>query len=283
MALHRGYSCPSLVTATTPTPMQHSISSSGATQKKQQDANPLTEANLKTHTAKTAYGRESRHRRVQTYVESQLQLLRLEAELERRRRMEIQSLVPLDTPTYEQDVIITAAENNDKRTKRWFRWFSKRQAPEEASIQRNSIATFEQYQEDKAHLVGQGLYGLSNRNIARALGAGGLASLIFSPPPSPADDSQITSTSTSHQKRDSGVSFFGALSSKSSKKSRAEPLTRSKSISAGFVTARYPKMIHLKTLRGAAIQALSSDFSLGEESVPEYCCSPDLPNCCCPR
>ena len=182
-------------------------------------------------------------------------------------------------------IVTTGAEHSDKGYSRWFRWFSRRRAPEDASIQRNSVATFEQYQEDKAHLLGQGLYGLSNRNIARALGAGGLASLIFSPPPSPADESQITSTSASasHQKGDSGVSFFGALSSKSSRKSRAEPLTRSNSISASFVTARYPKMIHLKTLRGAAIQALSSDFSLGEESIPEYCCSSDLPNCCCPR
>ncbi|KAG2225534.1 hypothetical protein INT45_010361 [Circinella minor] len=337
---------------------------------------PLTENNLKEHTIKTVYGRESRHRRVKSYVVSQVQLLQLEAELERRRRKEIQSLVPLDIHSYDQDVILlsngknnyddcdfnnnhgytdsnishrhrdgmdTVQTNNNhnhnniqrKKTKRGSlklvrRWFSLSKKPSSSSssssfaldhrnnnkeqedntmiaaspLKKNKKPhniSFEQYQQDKATLVGQGLNGLSNQNIARALGAGGLASVVFTPSPSPAtfinnstvqqgtyNDSQITSTSTSaiqkqqqqhHQKRDSGVSLF---SKSTSKKEYQQQINSSQlSHSSSFVSARYPKMIHLKALRGAAIQALSSDFSLGEESL--YCCSSDLPNCCCPR
>ncbi|KAI9498776.1 hypothetical protein BDB00DRAFT_867392 [Zychaea mexicana] len=413
--LHRGYSCPSLVSAKTTKPIQHSLSVSlSACQQQHQlyhrhhhhhpnhqqqqqppqlqskqkqtidlrkeeleeddDKKPtkeeeavvneqqeddsafslLTEANLKEHTTLTAYGRESRHRRVKCYVDSQMQLLRLEAELERRRRMEIRSLVPLDTHSYDQDVILSANdynddhpfENNDDDDKnsnnsnhsedihnqqrrksssklssfsRVRRWFSLRKSPSSAlrsnrgaeqqqQLDKNKkkyTISFEQYQQEKAALVGQGLNGLSNQNIARALGAGGLASLVFSPSPSPADESQITSVITTtasqqqqhnHQKRDSGVSLFSRSTSKKGGSGSGDRqmvpgqqqqqqhnshsgISRSNS----FVTARYPKMIHLKALRGAAIQALSSDFSLGEESI--YCCtnSSDLPNCCCPR
>ena len=302
-------------------------------------------------------------------MDSQVQLLRLEAELERRRRKEIQSLVPLDTPTYDQDVILLSNgginhddydfnnheyinahidhrhhdgmdtiqthnnSNNIQRKKskrgslrlvrRWFSLSKKASSSSDSAAldrdnnkeQRDNMITtkssaskknkkphtisFEQYQQDKAILVGQGLNRLSNQNIARALGAGGLASVVFTPPPSPAtfinttmqqgnyDDSQITSTSASqqqqqqhHQKRDSGVSLFSKSTSKKEYQQQQLPSSQL-SQNSSFVSARYPKMIHLKALRGAAIQALSSDFSLGEESV--YYCSSDLPNCCCPR
>ena len=215
------------------------------------------------------------------------------------------------------------------------------------------ILSYEQYQHEKRTLIGQGLSGLSNPNIARALGVpvddqhqASLASLLFStstsssctPPVSPSNsnaqqhhhihchssttpaptESQITtSASLSYQKRDSGVSVLSKpnqhhhrhqhhrhptsssitantatttiddvrqqhhhRSSRSNSKRRAQSMD-------SLVSVRYPKMVHVKVLRGAAIHALSSSDMLlapspqPTDSIPDCCIMPDKSTCCC--
>lgn len=210
---------------------------------------PLTEENLKQHTLKSSLGREGRHRRVKYYIESQIRLLRLQADLEGRRMAEMRSLVPLDTPSLEDEVIVLeddcdlalqqSDEINDhtkssphqqqRRKKRLSdarQWVMQHIFKRNSSTKKNNeddhnadhetsspaprrpvsitvqphhhedgilendhtrILSYEQYQHEKRALIGQGLSGLSNPNIARALGVpvddqhqASLASLLFS-------------------------------------------------------------------------------------------------------
>lgn len=341
--------------------------------------------------------------------------MRLQADLEGRRMAEMRSLVPLDTPSLEDEVIVleddydlslqqqpneiidhtkSSPQQQHRRKKRlsdarqWVmqRIFKKnnnsstkkhneddpnvdhetssspppQRRPASITVQpqhhedgllendQTKILSYEQYQHEKRALIGQGLSGLSNPNIARALGVpaddqhqASLASLLFStstsssctPPPSnsnpqqhhhvhchssttpAATESQITtSASLSYQKRDSGVSVLSKpnqhhhhhhhrhqhhrhpTSSSITATTMMEDATRHRSRSNSkrraqsmdsLVSVRYPKMVHVKVLRGAAIHALSSsDMSLATppqptDSIPDCCIMPDKSACCC--
>lgn len=351
--------------------------------------------------------------------------MRLQADLEGRRMAEMRSLVPLDTPSLEDEVIVleddydlslqqqpneiidhtkSSPQQQHRRKKRlsdarqWVmqRIFKKnnsstkkqqhnneddpnvdhetssssppRRRPASITVQpqhrhedgllendQTKILSYEQYQHEKRALIGQGLSGLSNPNIARALGVpaddqhqASLASLLFStstsssctPPPPPvspssnsnpqqqqhhhvhchssttpaATESQITtSASLSYQKRDSGVSVLSKPNHHHRHQHHRHPTSSSITANTAttmmedaatrhhrrsnskrraqsmdsLVSVRYPKMVHVKVLRGAAIHALSSsDMSLATppqptDSIPDCCIMPDKSACCC--
>ncbi|KAF7726940.1 hypothetical protein EC973_008236 [Apophysomyces ossiformis] len=160
--------------------------------------------------------------------------------------------------------------------------------------------TFEQYRLEKSALIQQGLLGLSNVNIARALGSehSNLTSMLFLQPPPP-DASVVPDDRSSLPtipKRDSGISFVAGATS-TTKSARRTISNDNSSISSlhrrgssvsslrhqrgslrfsprlsvlkededDFIAFRYPKMVRMQTLRDAAIRALSSpENSYGE-------------------
>ncbi|KAG0166167.1 hypothetical protein DFQ28_007657 [Apophysomyces sp. BC1034] len=162
--------------------------------------------------------------------------------------------------------------------------------------------TFEQYKKEKAAIIRRGLCGLSNANIARALGSEqkSLTSMLFLPTPSP-DASAVSDdrspSSPAVPKRDSGISFFAALTSPS-KPTHSPAITDSSSVSSvhgrrlsvsstrhhrgslrfsprlsilreeddDFIAFRYPKMVRMQALRDAAIQVLSSDMTFSPDN-----------------
>ncbi|KAG2217403.1 hypothetical protein INT45_005893 [Circinella minor] len=372
-------------------------------QPKQQHIEPfissLTEANLKFHTNSYSNSKETRKFYVDSYVETQANVIQLETKLQRRRRAEIRSLVPLDILSLSDEVIIqqpvtqlivenlttTLADNttnnnnnnssvnnnnNQKKRRKWFpRWlmpvrFKRKQgeerqekqhkqelgkhqhasleitamgkeegtlinnnavnqqplqqrrysstSPTKASaitpttatppvstpphVERNSWAapetSYQQYQNEKLELLHEGLCGLNNVNILRALGehnravtgkgerAGTTTSMIIlSSQPQLQEQQQLR-----HQdiKRDSGVSFTTQQQhANNSNKSRRRFSTRLRSVreqdeqeqqqqqnqlgnTSTLIGFRYPRMVHRKTLRDAAIYVLSSELSFYE-------------------
>ncbi|ORZ03545.1 hypothetical protein BCR43DRAFT_483550 [Syncephalastrum racemosum] len=184
--------------------------------------------------------------------------------------------------------------------------------PHTTATSMSDRASFEQYQYDKWTLIQEGLKGLSNSNIAHALGANNphshnhnrhsssLISVLFSTSATESSSSAAAAAVLANKepKRDSGISLFAALSSSSSSKKKAhqihreppsEPANSPQQISCdsdGFLALRYPCMVHLQTLRSAAIHVLSSDMTLDTSvHTPRSSCCISESNknsCCCP-
>ncbi|KAI8143208.1 hypothetical protein BJV82DRAFT_611798 [Fennellomyces sp. T-0311] len=237
--------------------------------------------------------REARHFHIESYVESQANVVQLEAELQRRRRAEIRSLVPLDTVSTSDEVIVQlpepaedAGQQEEKKKKKRRKWYQFRnpfKKPREGQEtvttattttttttahiipQRNSWAapdpsSYQHYQTEKLEIMHEGLCGLNNVNIIRALGGD-----------RPTTTSMVLLPSQQQQelKRDSGVSFasqksrrkrfsvrLGALREDDQEQQQQPPSPST------LIGVRYPRMIHRQTLRDAAIHVLSSDLSV---------------------
>ncbi|KAI9484386.1 hypothetical protein BDB00DRAFT_878915 [Zychaea mexicana] len=136
---------------------------------------PLTETNLKYHTESFPANQEARQFYIESYVETQANVVQLENKLQRRRRAEIRSLVPLDTlstydeliaqhsviqPHQQQQTTVTettaaADSSNDnnthhkqqkKKRRKWFNWltpvrFKRKQEDQEYQQQQGPAAT----------------------------------------------------------------------------------------------------------------------------------------------
>lgn len=271
--------------------------------------------------------------------------------MQRQRKAEVRSLIPLDTRSINDEVIqdenetpLTVAQNGyesmvpnspqlvKKRSrKKWYKFFTRlighgskkskavnkpmtspaanANAGADADSSRRARHVswapgmiYEQYKQSKNEMIERGMFGLSNRNIAKALGGDKAVSMIFLPPEAHEQEQQRQnqqqqpqrqqSLTQSHRsnsrKRDSGISLFAAFSS-SSRQSRKRFSTLSvsnrRSINIGFspqlgaleeedssnpiqrdhqefMAFRYPRMVRRQTLRDAAIRLLSSDFSM---------------------
>ncbi|KAL1932685.1 hypothetical protein VTP01DRAFT_8363 [Rhizomucor pusillus] len=131
--------------------------------------------------------------------------------------------------------------------------------------------SYSQYRQEKMALIEQ---GLSNTTTAVLGMSSTFASVLFTQQPT------TSSSSSTTPKRDSGVSFFAAArttvdskrkSSKQSSASAAPHLRDNDQNSDSLIAYRYPKMVHLQTLREAAIHALSSDIAAA--AADETCCT----------
>ena len=189
--------------------------------------------------------------------------------------------MPLDTLSTSDEVIVQpmepiepTCEEATKKRRKWYRFrnpFKKNKAQAEKQTTthviplRNSWApdsSYEHYQSEKLEIMHEGLCGLNNVNIIRALGGDGPV-VALTPP-----QQQQQQQQQQELKRDSGVSFgslrrkrfsvrLGALREDDHEQNMAHAST--------LVGVRYPKMIHRQTLRDAAIHVLSSDVSLWDQ------------------
>lgn len=272
---------------------------------------------------------------VEQFVKVQNNMLQLEVELQRRRRAEISSLVPLDTSSISEEIIqddflsdqqqLQRQQQEEgkpaKKKRKWFRligrWlrsgkdkpaqtkqFQELQHPDQQSPIRTSAvshsatvpipvshsttspsrgrrarhtswapgASLDQYRHQKQTLIYEGIHGLTNANIARALGEGRAASAIFLPHRScsikrdsavfvqPSRSSQQQQPTQEQQQRRRSLSMRFAPQLGSLREEGGSP-----NLKPSIVAYRYPKMVSRQALRDAAIQVLSSDFSLWSE------------------
>ncbi|KAI9316669.1 hypothetical protein BX666DRAFT_182673 [Dichotomocladium elegans] len=197
---------------------------------------PLTEANLKHHTDSylPCENKDVRHQSISTYVETQACVLQLEAEMHRQQLDEIRSLVPLDTRSFEEEVIQDVPGNDDtlaaesrtadmdgtlkKKRRKWtfFRLFQKEKKHEETSKasfltdqkqQQPSERRVSHYHQETLDVVFQGMaHGLNNKNIARALGCEHIAMKLFSRPTVAYQVDGSNNNNNNHPRRDSGIS-----------------------------------------------------------------------------
>ncbi|KAI8377528.1 uncharacterized protein BYT42DRAFT_347346 [Radiomyces spectabilis] len=207
---------------------------------------PLTEDNLKIHTEMHYSPSSTKFGWIESFVESQIEILILEAELERRRWADIRSLIPLDTQSLDDGVIqdtFPIAENDQpntsscKRQRKKSHWLrslihrkprSDRPSPPPVAgstrlEKRPSMGSFDQYQQEKARLIQYGLCGFprskrSSDNTTSSSTQHSLASLLFA---EACQQTMVTEWPSSPSppttpKRDSGISLFAALSSSAS-------------------------------------------------------------------
>ncbi|KAI7881358.1 hypothetical protein K492DRAFT_194348 [Lichtheimia hyalospora FSU 10163] len=247
---------------------------------------PLTEANLLYHTSSHPSSDDARCRYVEAFVTSQSRMLQMEAELQRRTQAEISSLVPLDTLSVHEEVVserimddqsqhqptntsitrsssITGhndrASPNVKNRKRpiWLQLLFKRRntnapstplppEPSNSSSSQNhefpnSSATnsaYQQYHEQTMTMLHEDIHNFTSGNFRTAQRDSGIS---------------ISSASRGTQSKRARLSLHFAPHLRTVREEGHQP-----SQTGDLLAFRYPRMIHKRTLRDAALCLLSS-------------------------